>query len=126
VESPTLNHMSYKVSPKRHIAKTISYRLVSTGVGFLIMWYATGSIKIGAAFGAAELILKPIIYYFHERAWYKWTKFGLIEEKKPKFKKQQLTDTETKILNEVQTISEEPTNLNQPTQKKVLSYSSNR
>jgi uncharacterized membrane protein len=120
--------MNYKVSPKRHIAKTISYRLVSTGVGFLIMWYATGSIKIGAAFGAAELILKPIIYYLHERAWYKWTKFGLVEEKKPKIKKQELTKTELKVLDEVQseTISNEPTNLNQPTQKKVLSYSSNR
>jgi uncharacterized membrane protein len=118
--------MSYKVLPKRHLAKTISYRLVSTGVGFLIMWYATGSIKIGAAFGAAELLLKPIIYYFHERAWYKWTKFGLIEEKKPKLKKVQLTDIETKVLNEVQTISEEPTDLNEQTKKKVLSYSSNR
>ena len=69
--------MNYKVSPKRHIAKTISYRFVSTGIGFAIMWWATGSIKIGAAFGIAELIWKPIQYYIHERIWYKFIKYGI-------------------------------------------------
>jgi len=48
------------VQRKRHIAKTISYRIVSTLIGFLIMWFVSGSIKIGAAFGVAELIYKPI------------------------------------------------------------------
>ena len=120
--------MSYKVSTKRHIGKTISYRIISTFAGFLIMWCITGSIKIGAAFGVAEMIFKPVIYYFHERIWYRWIKFGLIEDKKPKSKKVQLNEVETKVLDQVQseTFSKEPTNLNQPTQKKVLSYSSNR
>jgi len=118
--------MSYKVSPKRHLAKTVSYRIISTLIGFLALWWATGDIKFGTAFGFMELIFKPFLYYAHERAWYKWFKFGLIEEKKPKLKKVQLTDIETKVLNEVQTISEEPTNLNESTKKKVLSYSSNR
>ena len=62
---------------KRHIAKTVSYRILSTTVGFLIMWVISGSIKIGAAFGVAELILKPFIYFLHERFWYKWIKYGL-------------------------------------------------
>jgi len=65
------------VQKKRHIAKTISYRIVSTVIGFGIMWAVTGSLKIGAAFGIAELIYKPIQYYVHERIWYKWIKFGL-------------------------------------------------
>ena len=60
------------VEKKRHIAKTISYRIVSTAIGFFIMWFASGSIKIGAAFGIAELVYKPIQYYIHERIWYKW------------------------------------------------------
>ena len=123
MESPTSNHMSYRVSPKRHLAKTVSYRLVSTGVGFLIMWYATGSIKIGAAFGAAELLLKPVIYYLHERAWYKWTKFGLVEEKKPKPKKIQLSE-ETPI--DVPQESKKQKKSTEDTGKKVLNYSSNR
>jgi uncharacterized membrane protein len=65
------------VSKKRHIAKTISYRVISTLIGFGIMWAVTGSIKIGAAFGIAELVYKPIQYYIHERIWYKWIKYGL-------------------------------------------------
>lgn len=70
-----------RVQRKRHIAKTISYRIVSTLIGFLIMWWVSGSIKIGTAFGIAELVYKPIQYYIHERIWYKWIKYGLKEEK---------------------------------------------
>ena len=65
------------VEKRRHIAKTISYRIVSTLIGFLLMWLISGSIKVGTAFGIAELIYKPIQYYIHERIWYKWIKFGL-------------------------------------------------
>jgi uncharacterized membrane protein len=65
------------VERKRHIAKTISYRIVSTLIGFLLMWLISGSIKVGAAFGVAELIYKPIQYYIHERIWYKFIKYGL-------------------------------------------------
>ena len=65
------------VSKKRHIAKTISYRLVSTLIGFIIMWLVSGSVKVGAAFGIAELVYKPIQYYLHERIWYRWITYGL-------------------------------------------------
>ena len=65
------------VERKRHIAKTISYRILSTLTGFLTIWLISGSIKIGAAFGVVELIYKPIQYYIHERVWYKWIKYGL-------------------------------------------------
>jgi uncharacterized membrane protein len=69
------------IDKKRHVAKTISYRLVSTGIGFVMMYFATGSLKIGAAFGVAELIYKPIQYYLHERVWYRYIKYGLKREK---------------------------------------------
>ena len=65
------------VEKKRHIAKTISYRLISTLIGFTIMLIITGSVKMGAAFGVAELIYKPVQYYLHERIWYRWIKYGL-------------------------------------------------
>jgi uncharacterized membrane protein len=68
------------VEKKRHIAKTISYRVISTLIGFVIMWLVSGSIKVGAAFGVAELVYKPIQYYLHERIWYKWIKYGLRKE----------------------------------------------
>jgi uncharacterized membrane protein len=69
------------VDKKRHIAKTISYRIVGTLIGFGIMWGVSGSIKVGAAFGVAELVYKPIQYYVHERIWYKYIKFGLRKDK---------------------------------------------
>lgn len=65
------------VQIKRHIAKTISYRIVSTTFGFLLMWGLTGSIKIGVTFSLAELTIKPAIYFLHERVWYRWIRFGL-------------------------------------------------
>ena len=70
------------VERKRHIAKTISYRILSTMIGFLLMWWISGSIKVGTAFGVAELVYKPIQYYIHERIWYKWIKFGLKKDDK--------------------------------------------
>lgn len=68
-----------KVSAKRHLAKTISYRIISTLIGFLIMWGVTGKIEFGAAFGVIELLYKPIQYYIHERIWYRWISYGLIK-----------------------------------------------
>jgi uncharacterized membrane protein len=78
-----------KVSAKRHLAKTVSYRIISTLVGFLIMWWITGSIEFGAVFGVVELIYKPIQYYIHERIWYRFIKFGLITVKPNKPPKQE-------------------------------------
>jgi uncharacterized membrane protein len=66
-----------KVKPKRHIAKTISYRIISTTTGFLFIYLVSGSFKLGATFSAFELVYKPIIYYLHERSWYKYIKYGL-------------------------------------------------
>jgi uncharacterized membrane protein len=73
--------MSIGVDKRRHIAKTISYRIISTLIGFIIMWVISGSIKVGAAFGVAELIYKPIQYYIHERIWYKYIKYGIKNKK---------------------------------------------
>jgi len=104
-----------KVSYKRHLAKTISYRIISTLVGFLAMWWASGSLKFGVAFGVAELVYKPIQYYLHERVWYRFIKFGLMEEKK----KKPTTETKPKIREVVKVKLENP-----KTKKgKRLSYS---
>jgi uncharacterized membrane protein len=70
------------VNRKRHIAKTISYRLISTTIGILTIWIVTGSFKWGTAFGIAELVWKPIQYYIHERIWYKFIKYGLNDKTK--------------------------------------------
>jgi uncharacterized membrane protein len=71
------------VSPKRHLAKTISYRILSTSIGFITMWLVTDSIEIGAAFSIIELIWKPIQYYIHERVWYRYIKYGVTKVDSP-------------------------------------------
>jgi len=59
------------------LAKTITWRIVGTLDTFLLSWLITGSIKLGAAIGAVEIITKMVLYYLHERAWYKLSKFGI-------------------------------------------------
>ena len=65
------------VESKRHLAKTISYRVLSNGLGFLVVWTISGSVTVRSAFGIAELVYKHLQYYIHERVWYKYIKFGL-------------------------------------------------
>ena len=100
-----------KVSAKRHLAKTISYRVISTLVGFLIMWTVSGSVTIGAAFGIAELVYKPLQYYIHERIWYRYIKYGLVNV----VKEEESKETESNLL----------TGLPNDTQQKIkrLTYS---
>jgi uncharacterized membrane protein len=65
------------IDRKRHILKTISYRVISTLIGFVIMYIVSGSIQVGATFSIVELLYKPLQYYIHERIWYKYIKYGL-------------------------------------------------
>lgn len=118
-----------KVSYKRHLAKTISYRILSTTIGFLGMWAISGSVKIGAAFGVAELIYKPIQYYIHERVWYRWIKFGLSTVPEKKKKNHGMTEgtEKTQVKELVESVETLPPPPPKPqSSKKVLNYSSNR
>ena len=66
-----------KVSPARHLAKAVTWRILGTLDTILISWFFTGSLAIGAAIGGFEVITKTILYYGHERVWYKYIKFGI-------------------------------------------------
>jgi uncharacterized membrane protein len=68
-------------SVKRHIAKTITWRIVGTVDTMLLGWLVSGDIKIGLSVGGLELITKMGLYYVHERVWYK-SNFGLINRRK--------------------------------------------
>ena len=62
------------VSKKRHILKTLTWRIIASTDTLLIGWFLTGSWKIGGSIAFIEIITKMVLYYFHERLWYK-TKF---------------------------------------------------
>ena len=65
------------ISYKRHFAKTISWRIIGTLDTILLSGIITGSWEIGLTIGGLEVVTKSILYFFHERAWYKFSKFGL-------------------------------------------------
>jgi uncharacterized membrane protein len=58
-------------SHKRHIAKTITWRIVGTLDTVILSWIISGSPTIGLKIGFAEVVTKMLLYYFHERAWFK-------------------------------------------------------
>ena len=65
------------VSYKRHIAKTISWRVIGTLDTMILSAIITGSWTIGLTIGGVEVLTKMVLYFLHERAWYKFSKFGL-------------------------------------------------
>ncbi|WP_179333453.1 DUF2061 domain-containing protein [Winogradskyella costae] len=56
---------------KRHLAKTITWRIIGTLDTLLLSWYISGDLVIGMQMGAFEMITKMILYYIHERVWFK-------------------------------------------------------
>jgi uncharacterized membrane protein len=56
---------------KRHIAKTITWRIVGTLDTILISWMVTGNPFMGLKIGFAEVVTKMVLYYLHERFWYR-------------------------------------------------------
>jgi uncharacterized membrane protein len=58
-------------SLKRHILKTISYRILGTLTTVIIAYSLGASLKVSSMLGVGELVLKPVIYFLHERIWYK-------------------------------------------------------
>lgn len=65
------------VSYKRHIAKTISWRIIGTLDTIILSGIITGSLTLGLAIGGVEVVTKMILYFLHERAWYRFSKFGI-------------------------------------------------
>ncbi len=70
------------VSYKRHIAKTISWRIIGTIDTVVISGLITGSWEAGLAIGGIEIISKMVLYFLHERLWYKLSKFGVNDKTK--------------------------------------------
>lgn len=68
--------MKPELSHKRHILKTITWRIVGTIDTIILGWIISGDPNIGLSVGGAELFTKMFLYYLHERIWYK-TEFGI-------------------------------------------------
>ena len=68
------------INRKRHIAKTITWRVIASAVTFLLalLFFHDDpeATKKATGIAIAESIIKMVFYYFHERAWYK-SKWGI-------------------------------------------------
>jgi len=56
---------------KRHLAKTMTWRIVGSIDTMIIGWLVSGNPLIGLSIGGTEVITKMIFYFLHERLWLK-------------------------------------------------------
>ena len=72
--------MKITSSNKRHIAKTLTWRIVATTTTFtLSYWFFQDdpqAVSKASSVAGTEFFLKMFLYYGHERLWYN-TKFGV-------------------------------------------------
>ncbi len=68
------------LNKKRHLAKTITWRIIASTDTLIIAWFLTGSWKTGGGIAIIEIITKMILYYFHERIWYS-SNWGVIRQR---------------------------------------------
>ena len=66
------------IDRSRHLLKTISWRIVGTLDTVALGWLVSGDPNVGMAIGSLELVTKMVLYYIHERMWYKMD-FGIQE-----------------------------------------------
>jgi uncharacterized membrane protein len=59
------------VSHARSLAKAISWRFFGNLISFVIIYELTHNGKLALAASGIELIVKIILYYYHERVWNK-------------------------------------------------------
>lgn len=55
---------------KRHIAKSLTWRLVGTIDTFVFAWLITGDLSNGISISGITALTKLVWYYIHERLWF--------------------------------------------------------
>ena len=65
-----------KDANKRHVIKTFTWRFIGTIDTMILAALISGSPLVGLKIGGIETFSKLILYYFHEKLWYR-IDFGL-------------------------------------------------
>ena len=55
----------------RDMLKTLSYRIIGSATSFILTYLATNDYKVGIGVGLGDFLIKPMIYFAHERIWRK-------------------------------------------------------
>jgi uncharacterized membrane protein len=53
----------------RSVVKGVSYRLFGSLLTAILSYFVTGSVKTATLVGTAEMTVKVLLYWGHERAW---------------------------------------------------------
>ena len=72
--------MDQKLSRKRHIAKTVSWRIIASATTFTFVYVVFGDVKAASGIMVMESILKMVLYYYHERVWFRYGSIGRKEK----------------------------------------------
>ena len=67
------------ISKRRHLAKAVTWRIIASTVTALIAWWFGLPAKAVGLVFAADLVIKFVLYYAHERVWYTHIKYGVKE-----------------------------------------------
>lgn len=78
-------YSNVKESHKRHVLKTFSWRILGTLDTIFLSWIISGDPLIGLSIGSVEIFTKMVLYYLHERVWYK-VDYGLMGRRKNKMR----------------------------------------
>jgi len=65
------------ITKARHLAKAVTWRVIASIATALIAWSFGLPPKVIGAIFLVDLIVKFVLYYLHERVWYKHIKFGI-------------------------------------------------
>jgi len=68
-------------SLRRHLLKSLTWRIVGSLDTTLLGWLVTGKINTGLKIGGLELFTKFLFYFLHERVWHKVKLKGESKEK---------------------------------------------
>lgn len=67
-------------SSRRHLFKTVSWRMIGTIDTVVLSWIISGNPLMGLKIGSVEVVTKMVLYYLHERVWYN-INFGLVSRR---------------------------------------------
>ena len=69
--------METEVTKIRHLTKAVTWRIIASITTALIAFFFGLPPKAVGAVFVADLIIKFVMYYAHERVWYKYIKLGV-------------------------------------------------
>lgn len=69
--------METEVTKIRHLTKAVTWRIIASITTALIAFFFGLPPKAVGAVFVADLVIKFVMYYAHERVWYKYIKLGV-------------------------------------------------